>query len=138
MGEFFARVTLLELGATYQLGHRVGEVCTLPSSTTDLTLFDISNVTVVRIRYCYCGEPGTQLPPRVQLLRIRWFPATLKQPGTAFTFRLLDFIHKLQTRSKTNLYDIYATLICIPNPAGLNRPIVSVVPPLLFACLIVS
>lgn len=130
MGEFFVRATLFDLGATYQLGHPVGESCTLPSPTTDLTLFDVSNVTVVRIRYCYCGGPGRQHPPRVQLLRIRWFPATLKQPGTAFTFRLLDFVHKLQTRSKINLYDIYATLVSIPNPANINRAIVSITPSL--------
>lgn len=90
----------------------------------DLTLFDISGVTTVRIRYCYCGEPGKQRPPRVQLLRIRWFPATLKQPGTAFTFRFLDYLHKLQTRSKINLYDVYATLTSIHNASGLNPPIV--------------
>lgn len=135
MGEFFVRVTLLDLGATYQLGHRFGEDCARPSGFTDLTLFDVSNVTVVRIRYCYCGEPGSQDPPRVQLLRMRWFPATLKQPGTAFTFRLLDFVHKLQTRSKVNLYDVYATLISIPNPAGLNPPIVRIIPSVLLAWL---
>jgi hypothetical protein len=123
-GEFFVRTTFLELGATYQLGHRIGESCTMPSPAVDLTLFDTSNVTVIRIHYCYCGEPGQQQPPRVQLLRIRWFPATLKQPGTAFTFRLLDFLHKLQTRSKVNLYDVYATLVSIPNPSGLAAPIV--------------
>lgn len=123
--EFFAGITLRDLGATYQLGHPAGERCALPSPAVDLTLFDISGVKVIRIRYCYCGAPGQQLRPRVQLLRARWFPATLKQPSTAFTFRLLDFLHKLQTRSKINLYDVYATLISIHNPAGLGPPIVS-------------
>jgi hypothetical protein len=119
---------MLDLGAVHQLGHRVGENCALPSIATDVILFDISGVTTIRIHYCYCGEPGTQQPPRVQLLRMRWFPATLKQPGTAFTFRLLDHVHKLQTRSKVNLYDIYATLISIHNASGLSPPIVSMVP----------
>lgn len=123
--KFFTRTTLFDLGATYQLGHRVGKRCAVPSPAIDLTLFDISGVTTVRIRYCYCGEPGKQLLPRIQLLRMRWFPTTLKQPGTAFTFRLLDFLHKLQTRSKVNLYDVYATLVSISNSAGLNPQIVS-------------
>jgi hypothetical protein len=117
---------VLDLGATYQLGHRVGDNCAMPSIANDLTLFDISGVTTVRIHYCYCGEPGTQQPPRVQLLRIRWFPATLRQPSTAFTFRLLDYIHKLQTRSKVNLYDVYATLVSIRNASGLDPPIVGI------------
>ena len=59
---------LFDLGATYQLGHRVGKRCAVPSPAIDLTLFDISGVTTVRIRYCYCGEPGKQLLPRIQLL----------------------------------------------------------------------
>ena len=134
MGEFFARVTLLDLGATYQLGHRSGENCIRPS-TTDLTIFDVSNVTTVHIRYCFCREPGRQDPPHIQLLHMRWFPATLKQPGNTFAFRLLDFIHKLQTRSKINLYDVYETLMSIPNPACLNCSIVSIAPSLLFAWL---
>lgn len=126
-GEFFTRTTLFDLGAKYQLGHRVGEKCKTPSTAVDLTLFDIAGVETVCIHYCYCGEPGKQQAPRIQLLRMRWFPATLKQPGTAFTFRLLDFLHKLQTRSKTNLYDIYATLVSVHNAAGLSPPIVSTV-----------
>jgi hypothetical protein len=97
----------------------------MPSLAVDLTLFDVTGVTSVCIYYCYCGEPGKQLPPRVQLLRMRWFPATLKQPGTAFTFRLLDFLHKLQTRSKINLYDVYATLVSVHNASGLSPMIVS-------------
>ena len=116
---------MLELGAKYQLGHPIGEGCETPSHAMDLTLFDVSGVTTIRIQYCFCGEPGKQQPPRVQLLRMRWFPATLKQPGTAFTFRLLDHIHKLQTQSKVNLYDVYLTLISIHNASGLNRLIVS-------------
>lgn len=97
-----------------------------PSPAVDLTLFDISGVMTVRIHYCYCGEPGKQLPPCVQLLRMRWFPATLKQPGTAFTFHLLNYLHKLQTRSKVNLYNVYTTITSIYNAAGLNPPIVSI------------
>jgi hypothetical protein len=118
---------LFALGAAYQLGHPVGKTCTKRSSAVDLTLFDISGVTTVRIHYCYCGEPGKQQPPRVQLLRIQWFPATLKRPSTAFTFRLLDHLHKLQTRSKVSLYDVYATLTSIHNALGLHPPIVRII-----------
>lgn len=96
-GNFFTRITLFDLSATYQLGHHAGESCAMPSPTIDLTLFNISSVTVVHIHYCYCGELGQQQLPCVQLLCIQWFPATLEQPGTAFTFHLLDFLHKLQT-----------------------------------------
>lgn len=129
-GKFFTTVSLFDLGATYQLGHRIGEPCAMPSRPIELTLFDISGTTTVRIRYCYCHS---HVPHRVQLLRIRWFPATFTQPGTVFTFRLLDLLHKLQTRSKVNLYDFYTTLVTINNPAGLRPAIVSV--QLVFDCV---
>ena len=70
MGEFFARTTLFNLGAKYQLGHHVGESCELPSAAVDLTLFDIAGIKTVCVHYCYCGEPGKHQLPRVQLLRM--------------------------------------------------------------------
>ena len=124
-GKFFTPVSLFDLGAAYQLGHRIGESCGTPSRPVELTVFDVSGVTTVCVRYCYCAGSSTPIPPRVQLLCIRWFPATFRQPGTVFTFRLLDLLHKLQTRSKVNLYDVYTTLATINNPAGLKPAIVS-------------
>jgi hypothetical protein len=124
MGEFFVKTTLYDIGATYQLGHPIGNDCPFPSSPMDLTLFNISGVTTVRIQYCYCGDIGEQPPPRVQLLHARWFPATLKQPSTIFSFWLLDFIHKLQTQSKVNPDDLCATITAIRNASGLASPIV--------------
>ena len=125
-GDFFTRKSLFDLGVSYQLGHGVYGSCPLPSTPVDLTLFDISGVHTVRIKYCYCNNGGSRpsLSRRVQLLRIRWFPASWSIPGTVFTFRLLDFTHKLQTRSKVNLYDFHASLVSLTNSAGLVPPIV--------------
>jgi hypothetical protein len=97
----------------------------MPSRPIKLTLVDVSGITTVCVKYCYCTKFCAPLPPRIQLLRIRWFPATFRQPGTAFTFHLLDLLHKLQTRSKVNLYDVYATLAAMNNPAELKPTIVS-------------
>lgn len=117
-GLFFYDTSLFELGASYQLGHNIGNTCDRKSEPVNLTLFDISGVHTVRIRYCFCD--GTENPDtrRCQLLRERWFPATWSRPGTVFTFRLLDFLHKLQTRSKVNLYDFYQSLVSITDSAG--------------------
>jgi hypothetical protein len=41
-----------------------------------------------------------------------------------FTFRLLDFTQKLQTRAKTNLYDFHSTLVSFTRSAGLNSTVV--------------
>ena len=71
-----------------------------------------------------CGKTGPPAPRRVQLMRVRWFPATWELPGTAFTFRLLDFLQKLQTKSKTSLYDAHATFTSLRDSAGLKPPVV--------------
>ena len=124
-GEFFILISLFSLGALYQLGHCVGEPSPMPSQPVKLTLFDISSVTTIRIKYCNCRKPHVPTPHHVQHLHICWFPATFKQPGTAFTFHLLDFLHQLQTRSKITLYDFYAALVSSDNPCGLKPTIVS-------------
>ena len=122
---FFTRQTLFDLGLSYQLGHDIDDPCPLPSSAVKLMLFNVSGVHTVRIAYCFCNKNGAQSGNRrVQLLRARWFPASWVRPGTAFTFRLLNFAHKLQTRSKVNLYDFYASLVSINNSVGLSPPIV--------------
>jgi len=86
-------------------------------------LFNITGIHTVRVTYCFCEENGDG-NRRTQLLDARWFPASLSRPGTAFTFRLLDFIHKLQTRSKINLYDFYNSLVSVANAAGMKPPVV--------------
>lgn len=96
-------------------------------------VLDISGVHTVQIRYCFCEASGknARLNPgarRCQLLHNRLFPATLQRPGTAFTFRLLDFLHKLQTQSKVNLYDFYLSLVSVTDSAGQKPPVVRPLP----------
>ena len=122
---FFADESLSDLGVVYQLGHRVGERCEISSVPATLTLFDFGGVHTVRIAYCFCGNLGPPLLRRTQLMRTQWFPATWERPGTVFTFRLLDYLHKLQTKSKVSSYDAYATLVSIMDSAGLEPPVVS-------------
>lgn len=124
-GMFFVAESLSNLGIVYQLDHHIGERCKLPSTPTELTLFDISGVHIVHVTYCFCNNAGPHALRRIQLIRMRWFPATWERPSTVFTFRLLDFLHKLQTRSKISLYDAYATLVSIEDSAGLKPAVVS-------------
>ena len=127
-GSFFDDVSLFELGVLHQLGHDVGDPCRLPSDPITITLFDISGVHTVRIVYCFCSDRMDPATRHCQLLRIRWFPATWTRPSTAFTFRLLNFLHKLQTQSKVNLYDFYVSLVSITNAAGMKPPMVRFFP----------
>jgi len=124
--DFFTEASLFSLGASSQLGHAIGDPCPLPSQPTVLKVFDISGLHTVRVTYCFCDGNGLQQPGnrRVQLLRARLFPATWHHPGTVFTFRLLDYAHKLQTQSKINLYDFYVSLLSITNSAGQSPHVV--------------
>ena len=84
----------------------------------------MTGVHTINITYCECDPTGPGVLPRVQLLRARWFPATWRWPSTAFTFRLLNFLHKLQAKCKINLYDFHTTITSIFDNAGLEKPLV--------------
>jgi hypothetical protein len=62
-----------------------------------------------------------------QLLRERWFPATLARPQTVFTFDCLETFHELTLQGKTSLYDYYHTLLRRSDNANLGNPIVSLI-----------
>lgn len=103
-------------------------------------MLDITGVHTVRVKYCFCEASGehARLNPgsrRCQLLRNRLFPATLSRPGTAFTFGLLDFLHKLQTQSKVNLYDFYLSLVSVTDSAGQKPQVVRSCPAYPFTLL---
>lgn len=107
-----------------QLGHPVSKKCPNPSRPYQLTIFDLSGVHQVIVQYCVC-TPEDPAYRRRQLLRKRWFPATLVRPHTVFTFKLLNFFHELQSHNKTNLYDFYNTIVHLSNSAGLSPEVVS-------------
>lgn len=122
-GEFFDKDTLQNLGYCYQLGHS-GARCPCPQpGPKNFVVFDISGPHFVTIDYCQCcDEP---LSSWHQLLRERWFPATLARPQTVFTFDCLETFHELTLQGKTSLYDYYHTLLRRSDNANLSNPIVS-------------
>ena len=84
-------------------------------------VFDLSGIHRLVFRYCHCDRRTAK---HIQLLRARWFPATIERPSTAFAFDFLDFFHKLQDQSKCNPYDFYNAVLQRTNAAGLNPEIV--------------
>ena len=106
-----------------QLGHIDGDSCPHPSKKHQLTVFDLTGVHQVIIRYCTC-DPTNAAAYREQLLDEMWFPATLVRPSTVFTFNLLDFFHQLQAQTKTNIYDFYNFIVRLSDSAGLSTEIV--------------
>lgn len=125
-GQYFSSNLLGALGLVVQLGrHALDTKCPHPSRRYQITIFDLTGVHQVVIQYCDC-TPGDTAYRRRQLFKMKWFPATLARPHTAFSFRLLDFFHQLQSQNKTNLYDFYNTVVHLSDSAGLSPEVVSV------------
>ncbi|KAJ7933210.1 hypothetical protein B0H13DRAFT_1592433, partial [Mycena leptocephala] len=104
---FFVRHDISKLGHTIQLGHR-GKPCKTPIGGHLFTVVDINGVRSCRLAFCGCQEV---VPNKIkQLMRARLFPATTRDPHSAFTINLLkDFqLHNLE--SKKAAYDYLAAI----------------------------
>lgn len=73
-------------------------------------MIDLSGYHLVRVRFCMCSQ-SSFLDRFRQLLRVRWYPASILRPKTVFTFDLLDTYHKISLQGKLNLYDFYNTIL---------------------------
>ncbi|KAF7972080.1 hypothetical protein HWV62_19161 [Athelia sp. TMB] len=103
-GSHFAKSSLYALGLRVYLGHN-GEPCTKAYDIIDgFTVVDSTGIHTVKLVFCGCaGHP----PSNIQLLRARWFPATIRSPRSAFTFEVLNLFHLLNIQSKLSLYHFY-------------------------------
>ena len=72
-----------------------------------MTVMHVNGLHSVNVQFCGCGADATGNSRYVQLLRIRWYPATQIQPATAFTMDVLDLFHKLTVQGKLSAHDFY-------------------------------
>lgn len=90
------------------LGHN-GDVCPHAISKAEtLSAIHTNGIHTVSVQFCEC--PWLCLPRRTQLLRVRWWPATVDRPQTVTTFAALDLFLQLTLQSKLNMYDFYLSL----------------------------
>ena len=75
--------------------------------TRCLVIVDTSGVHQLRIGWCQC-KPTVE--PHIQLLRNRFFPASVKRPSTAFTVSLLDHFHVDSVECKTSASSFFSKL----------------------------
>lgn len=105
-----------------QLGHQRGERCIRPKQCygDDFIILDTSGIHTVGIDFCGCGKSADS---RVdQLLAARLFPATVQEPRTALTFRVLETYDLLSFESKTSSFEFYQTLSRLTDNTGTHRP----------------
>ncbi|KIJ47597.1 hypothetical protein M422DRAFT_248592, partial [Sphaerobolus stellatus SS14] len=110
---FFKRISLFDLGHLLLLGHN-GRVCP-QSSTSDIKKLIITHtngIHKVKLVYCRCVDAGTHIE---QLLRARFFPATLVEPRSAFTFSVLRHFHKMSNGAGSVAYGYIQTLQRLTN-----------------------
>ncbi|KAF9462998.1 hypothetical protein BDZ94DRAFT_1259836 [Collybia nuda] len=108
-GFFFEKTSLKALGLRIQLGHRSGESCSNPKTAfaNDFVIVHINGIHNVSVDFCDCE---TAQLPFIQLLRYRWFPATVGNPKSAATFLVLKHFHILTFESKASCFEFYHTL----------------------------
>ena len=112
-GEYFKRTSLHDLGARIFLGHS-GMPCPNRSSAytgRPFVIVDRNGFHKFILEFCHCDNLKDVLQTEpIQLIRARLFPATLDQPETAFTFRLLDDFHAHTLSSKKSSYVFHDAL----------------------------
>lgn len=117
-----------KLGLIFNIGHG-GSTC--PSVDTSappfkLVIIATNGVHEIKIRWCTCSRSlGKASEHWVQLMRMRWFPASHARPKTAVTFDCLDLFHKLTLQGKLTGYDYYQSLLHLTNNTDVDLPRVS-------------
>ncbi|KAG2137460.1 hypothetical protein DEU56DRAFT_945875 [Suillus clintonianus] len=108
-GKYFQRSNLRDLGLRVQLGHPTGVRCCNPSPAfqDDFVVLDITGVHSIMLDFCNCETAQTHT---TQLLRTRWYPATVTDPRTAATFRVLDHFQMYTFESKGSAFEYYQAL----------------------------
>ncbi|KAH7904773.1 hypothetical protein BJ138DRAFT_1106537, partial [Hygrophoropsis aurantiaca] len=108
-GSFWDKTTLNDLGFIIQFGHAHPDLCFSPSDLITLTVLDCSGIHKVAATFCGC--PLAMLASkRAQMLQMCWFPATVVEPQTCVTFRLLEQFHQLNLNGCLNVHEMGAAL----------------------------
>ncbi|KAF7976812.1 hypothetical protein HWV62_5680 [Athelia sp. TMB] len=118
-GSFFAKTSLYALGHRVYLGHQ-GQPCKAAYEIVDgFTVFDTTGIHTIKLVFCGCPD---RAPSNIQLLRTRWFPATIRSPHSAFTFEVLNTFHLLNIQGKLSLYHFYNAIHSKSDNAGIRKP----------------
>ncbi|KAF7792933.1 hypothetical protein EIP86_004036 [Pleurotus ostreatoroseus] len=112
-GRDFAKTTLQEIGLVIQLGHPPYERCPSPAvAPRSALVLHTNGHHPVNLLFCNCDHLHKSSDRVQQLLRAELYPATLTDPTTYCTFRMLEQY-------------LYATIIAIDANFRLKRRAVS-------------
>ncbi|KAH9476140.1 hypothetical protein JR316_0011711 [Psilocybe cubensis] len=118
-GSSFVDVTLKELGLIIQLNH-AGAYCDNPIPChSKMLILHTNGIHSCNIQYCGCSRA---IPPHLQLLRRRIYPATQLAMKSCATFELLRHLHRLALTTKASTYDFYRCLEKSTTNLGIDVP----------------
>ncbi|KAJ6506688.1 hypothetical protein C8R45DRAFT_816824 [Mycena sanguinolenta] len=119
-GEYFERHSLYDLGLVVQLGHPAGYSCpTARAAHKDFVVIDVTGIHTVRVQFCECDA---RVKHRQQLMRVRWWPATVRDPQTCATFGVVRLFQIMNCLGKVSAYDFMRSLELLTNNDGLTPP----------------
>ncbi|KAJ7139369.1 hypothetical protein C8R44DRAFT_604986 [Mycena epipterygia] len=113
-GNFWVPATLRELGLVYQLGHG-GFPCVWPDDKIHtMVVIEVPVIHRIHLRYCKCSKSDTA-DNLEQLMRNRWYPATVTDPRTCSTFRSLEAYRLYNVVGNLNVRDFITSLERVTN-----------------------
>ncbi|EDR12898.1 uncharacterized protein LACBIDRAFT_323718 [Laccaria bicolor S238N-H82] len=119
-GACFDKVSLKDLGLRVQLGHPASSRCVAPQpGHKDFMVLHTNGLHYVAVDFCGCDN---RISNQQQLLRSEWFPATVHQPQTCATFRLLETFHVITLAGKLSAHEYYKAMEYLTDNTELNVP----------------
>ncbi|KAJ7490188.1 hypothetical protein B0H11DRAFT_1719325 [Mycena galericulata] len=108
-GHFWTSTTLRDIGLVYQMGHE-GRPCPAPApAIRSMVVIDTNGIHRVSFRYCCCDE-GRAVRNLSQLMRNAWYPASLTDPTTCATYKVLEMFRLMTVVGNVNARDFVTAL----------------------------
>lgn len=82
-----------------------------------MTVLHTNGIHTLRVSYCGCSVAG-QEDNLQQLMRNAWYPASITDPHTCATYRVLETYRRLNVVANTNVRDFVTTLEEMSCPVG--------------------
>ncbi|KAJ7758846.1 hypothetical protein DFH07DRAFT_867964 [Mycena maculata] len=120
-GDWFIESSLASVGLRIQLGHAPFSRCTAPEAANKgFVVMHTNGIHEVTVDFCGCEHAAYAGPPKIQILRAGWFPATNERPQTCATMEMLNDFHFCTLQAKMTMYDYYAVLEKKTNNIGIK------------------
>ncbi|KAJ6476013.1 hypothetical protein C8R47DRAFT_1178917 [Mycena vitilis] len=117
-GSFFVRRALMDLGLVIQLGHPCGTSCSnAVRAPKTFVLIDVTGIHHIALNFCDCDS---RVERWQQLMRVSWWPATVRSPQTCATFAVVRLFQIMNCLGKVSAHDFLRSLELLTNNDGLN------------------